>query len=58
MGEQTPNPGSPEAIKAGCLCPVVDNAHGKGWMGSGEFWMSEDCPLHGTPKHEQDDQVE
>lgn len=28
-----PNPGSPEAIKAGCKCPVLDNGHGRGWMG-------------------------
>lgn len=29
----TPNPGSDEAIAAGCRCPVLDNAHGRGWMG-------------------------
>jgi hypothetical protein len=23
-------PGSPEAVRAGCVCPVVDNAHGYG----------------------------
>ena len=24
------NPGSDEARKAGCTCPVMDNAHGRG----------------------------
>ena len=24
-----PNPGSPEAVKLGCICPVLDNCHGK-----------------------------
>lgn len=51
----TPNPGSPEAIKQGCLCPVIDNAHGKGYLGgvkdpeTGEtvFVWRADCPLHG-----------
>jgi len=40
------NPGSPEAIKAGCLCPVLDNYHGLG-LGDGKFWINADCPLHG-----------
>lgn len=26
----SPNPGSPEAIKAGCTCPVMDNRRGQG----------------------------
>jgi hypothetical protein len=49
-----PNPGSEEAIQQGCLCPVLDNAHGKGIPMPGKngeiqtaFWMSGDCPLHG-----------
>lgn len=44
------NPGSDEAINAGCACPVLDNAHGRGRPGrNGErqFWMSSDCPIHG-----------
>lgn len=48
-----PPPGSPAAISAGCRCPVLDNAHGRGWMGGvkderGEiiFVTSSDCPLH------------
>ena len=48
----TPNPGSDEAIKRGCTCPVRDNARGKGYMCiSGVFWIDDDCPLHGE-KHE------
>lgn len=42
-----PNPGSDEAIKMGCTCPVLDNAHGNGARGDPNFWISEDCPIHG-----------
>jgi hypothetical protein len=50
MNSETPKPGSPAAIEAGCLCPVMDNGHGRGVHGDGEkygWWMVEDCPLHG-----------
>ena len=44
----TPNPGSDEAIKQGCTCPVLDNEHGKGYLGrKGIFVQFDDCPLHG-----------
>lgn len=45
------NPGSPEALKAGCTCPVVDNANGKGVLGNGEaygWWVTASCSLHGA----------
>ena len=43
------SPGSDEAVAAGCLCPVLDNARGRGaWGSDGEiFWRVADCPLHG-----------
>ena len=48
------NPGSDEAIAAGCTCPVIDNGHGRGCMGGVKddqvrtvFIISSDCPLHG-----------
>jgi len=42
-----PPPGSDEALDRGCLCAVLDNAHGKGWMGvPGQWSIREDCPLH------------
>ncbi len=54
MPETAPNPGSDEAIAAGCRCPVMGNGHGEGVYGgrkseNGEtmFWVSDDCPLHG-----------
>lgn len=50
MGLQkpVPNPGSDEALDQGCTCAVLDNAHGRGYMGQpGVFCMSQDCPLHG-----------
>lgn len=48
------NPGSPEAGRNGCTCPVLDNGHGRGTAlpikpdGSPQFWQSQNCPLHGT----------
>jgi len=46
--EEKPTPGSDEAVKQGCTCPVLDNARGKGFMMQGErcFWYSGDCPVH------------
>ena len=42
------NPGSDKAIKDGCLCPVLDNHHGRGYMGqAGVFVYSELCPIQG-----------
>ena len=44
----TPNPGSDEAAKLGCTCPMIDNHHGLGAHGEGnQFWIADDCPLHG-----------
>lgn len=44
------NPGSVEAVKKGCTCPVMDNCNGKGFIVNGEqqFWINHECPLHGT----------
>lgn len=43
----TPNPGSDEAIKAGCLCPIIDNGHGRGYMGQPDvFVITVGCPVH------------
>ena len=53
-----PNPGTKEAIDAGCTCPVLDNRHGRGYMGMGGgegiFCYSEGCPIH-WPKEQDDD---
>lgn len=51
MDKDKPNPGSDEAIKAGCTCPVLDNGHGKGSGytfpdGTPSFWYSPNCPVH------------
>lgn len=41
-------PGSPEAVSAGCECPIYDNSHGAGINGLGRQWrISSACPLHG-----------
>lgn len=46
----TPNPGSDEAVARGCTCGRIDNHRGQGVHVNGitQFWMREDCPLHGT----------
>lgn len=45
-------PGSDQARSNGCICPVLDNAHGKGWMCiEGVYVQREDCPLHGLKRH-------
>lgn len=57
---QKPNPGSREAIALGCECPVIDNGHGRGYMGgmkdsNGEtlFVVTLFCPLHGAKATEE-----
>jgi hypothetical protein len=42
-------PGSPGAVLKGCLCPTLDNAHGKGIYFGVEvvYWIDGLCPLHG-----------
>jgi len=44
-----PTPGSDAAVAQGCLCPVLDNAHGRGagLYGPDAFWINGNCPLHG-----------
>lgn len=50
-----PNPGSDAALDLGCTCAVLDNRHGRGAFdhppgpdGKPVFWITEDCPLHGS----------
>jgi len=42
-----PNPGSDEARLLGCLCPILDNNHGKHLPWTGGWWIDEHCPIHG-----------
>lgn len=44
-------PGHPNAVAAVCLCPVIDNGHGKGsgrvdFDGNPAYWFNADCPYH------------
>jgi len=39
-------PGSPEAYKQNCRCPILDNQD----MPNDKKWVNGDCPLHGTGK--------
>lgn len=40
-------PGSEQAVEAGCLCPVLDNSHGGGYLGNPNvFVYSSECKIH------------
>jgi len=47
MTDDVPPPGSDEAIDNGCVCPVIQNEHGEGYMGGDKYVMRFDCPIHG-----------
>ena len=48
---EAPNPGTQEAIDAGCTCPVIDNCHGEGYRHQkGVFIYVRGCPLHDKEK--------
>ena len=48
-----PPPGSPEAVKLGCICPRMDNGHGKGYMGIAIVYVYHgECPVHSLPPQE------
>lgn len=49
--EKKPTPGSVDAIKAGCTCPIYDNKKGEGAFVNTVtkepmFWVSDKCPMH------------
>lgn len=49
LNTKKPNPGSSEAIKIGCNCPVLDNNFGRGYYGSSTgFVYSINCPIHSS----------
>ena len=57
---RVPNPGSDEAVRQGCTCPVLDNSHGRGARVSTEgevlFWFTSGCPVHSvTPEAKEGD---
>lgn len=43
------NPGGPDAVKAGCKCPIIDNGHGVSPRPDGGFVFDCMCPVHGEP---------
>lgn len=50
---KVPPPGSQAAAKAGCTCPVLDNAYGRGhYCVAGLFVFTEGCPVHAERKHD------
>ena len=49
----TPNPGSVEALRLGCRCPVLDNGHGKR-PGAWGWTINLECPVHA---HEPQDEA-
>ena len=53
MAMTLPPPGSDEAIRRGCQCPVMDNAGGRGYMGQdGVYAIAGGCPLHDVGRYE------
>ena len=50
------NPGSYAAKKLGCICPVLDNYHGKGFGGC--FWITENCPIHANKETNKNKELE
>jgi len=47
MPKILPNPGSEEAIEQGCICPVLDNDYGAGYLGKSDvFVYTEGCSVH------------
>jgi len=46
---ELPNPGSDAARALGCLCPVLDNNHGRWLPWQGGWIISARCPMHGPP---------
>lgn len=41
------NPGSDAAIAAGCICPVLDNCHGRGaYNYPKSFYITAGCDVH------------
>lgn len=53
-------PGSEEAVRAGCNCPILDNHYGMGMptKDGPTYWISGSCPIHGdkATKHLADNQ--
>lgn len=46
---ETPTPGSDAALALGCRCAVLDNAHGRGYMGvPGQYVINQRCGVHGS----------
>lgn len=52
-----PAPGTPEAIRLGCTCPVIDNRYGAGMYktkdGMTVYVYNSDCIVHGLGKKEK-----
>ena len=57
MTTETPPPGSDDAVAAGCLCPVHDNARGRGMPGPDGpmYWIADGCPLHNLDDNTPDE---
>lgn len=54
---EVPNPGSPEAREMSCICPVLDNHGGEGFIMNGErvWWRAGGCPVHDPVEPEGED---
>lgn len=64
-GETVPplalTPGAPRAVAEGCICPRMDNGHGRGAGGLADdgtplYWITDGCPLHAPTPEAPDEQ--
>lgn len=52
----TPPPGSPEAIRRGCLCPVADK-YPDCKEGTPVYIINPSCPMHGNTLHQEKEHI-
>ncbi len=57
MSKGVPNPGTEEAVKLSCSCPILDNNYGEGFTMNGVqvFWFTSGCPIHNFKEEEGDE---
>jgi hypothetical protein len=49
--QDPPNPGSDAALDLGCICPIMDNNHGKFLPWQGGYIVVQGCPVHDATAH-------
>jgi hypothetical protein len=52
----TPTPCHRDAVRAGCLCPIIDNGRGTRPTPWG-FVFNGDCPMHGRGLNDENEET-